>query len=93
MAFENRFEQYDIYMDKPPPLVPRDLRFGVRERLDGRGNVLLPLDEAAVASLVPNSMPRISRPSRVGYMHAYLDRVHERRSARHPARASRPTSR
>ncbi|MBV9237333.1 MAG: hydantoinase/oxoprolinase family protein, partial [Xanthobacteraceae bacterium] len=53
MAFENRFEQYDIYMDKPPPLVPRDLRFGVRERLDGRGNVLLPLDETAVASLVP----------------------------------------
>src|SRR6201987_4216603 len=50
MAFENRFEQYDINRAKPPPLVPRDLRFGVRERLDGRGNVLLPLDEAAVAS-------------------------------------------
>src|SRR5262249_59271524 len=53
MAFENRFEQYDILMDKPKPLVPRDLRFGIRERLDGRGNMLLPLDEAAVVSLVP----------------------------------------
>ena len=26
MAFENRFEQYDIQMDRPPPLVPRHLR-------------------------------------------------------------------
>src|SRR3981189_2755453 len=34
MAFEHRFEQYDIFMRKPPPLVARDLRFGVPERLD-----------------------------------------------------------
>src|SRR5207248_5021117 len=27
IAFEHRFEQYDIFMLKPPPLVPRDLRF------------------------------------------------------------------
>jgi N-methylhydantoinase A len=80
MAFENRFEQYDIYMDKPPPLVPRDLRFGVRERLDGRGNVLLPLDEAAVASLVPKLDAAHIEAVAVGYMHAYLDGAHERRT-------------
>ena len=80
MAFENRFEQYDIYMDKPPPLVPRDLRFGVRERLDGRGNVLLPLDEAAVASLVPKLEAAHIEAVAVGYMHAYLDGSHERRT-------------
>ena len=32
IAFEHRFEQYDIFMVKPPPLVPRDLRFGIPER-------------------------------------------------------------
>ncbi|MBV8509301.1 MAG: hydantoinase/oxoprolinase family protein, partial [Xanthobacteraceae bacterium] len=80
MAFENRFEQYDIYMDKPPPLVPRDLRFGVRERLDGRGNVLLPLDEAAVVSLVPKLDAAQIEAVAVGYMHAYLDGAHERRT-------------
>ena len=53
IAFEHRFEQYDIFMQKPPPLVARELRFGVPERLDGRGNVLVPLDEAAVRALVP----------------------------------------
>src|SRR5215468_11331946 len=53
MAFEHRFEQYDIFMQKPPPLVARNLRFGIPERLDGRGNVLIPLDEAAVHALAP----------------------------------------
>src|SRR4249919_3689757 len=53
IAFENRFEQYDILMDKPKPLVARDLRFGVRERLDGRGKVLVPLEEADVRALAP----------------------------------------
>ena len=37
IAFEHRFEQYDIFMQKPPPLVARDLRFGIPERMDGRG--------------------------------------------------------
>ncbi|MBV9199922.1 MAG: hydantoinase/oxoprolinase family protein, partial [Alphaproteobacteria bacterium] len=33
---ENRFEQYDVNIDLPPPLVPRRLRFPVRERIDAR---------------------------------------------------------
>ncbi len=80
MAFEHRFEQYDIFMDKPPPLVPRDLRFGVPERLDGRGNVLIPLDEGAVAALVPKLRARGIAAVAIGYMHAYLDGKHERRT-------------
>src|SRR5882672_7235650 len=48
IAWEHRFEQYDIYMERPDPLVPRDLRFGVPERVAADGAVLLALDEAAV---------------------------------------------
>ena len=45
----SRFEQYDIFIDKPPPLVPRDLRFArARAHRRADGDVLLPLDEAAV---------------------------------------------
>ena len=36
IAYEHRFEQYDIYMERPKPLVPRFLRTDVRERLDMR---------------------------------------------------------
>ncbi len=80
MAFENRFEQYDIFMEKPSPLVPRDLRYGVRERLDGRGNMLIPLDEAAVRQLAPTLKAAGIEAVAIGYMHAYLDGGHERRT-------------
>ena len=80
MAFEHRFEQYDIFMRKPPPLVARDLRFGIPERLDGRGNVLIPLDEAAVQALAPRLAAAGIEAIAIGYMHAYLDGKHERRT-------------
>src|SRR5262247_85533 len=80
IAFEHRFEQYDIFMQKPPPLVPRELRFGVPERMDGRGNVLIPLDEAAVRALAPKLKAARIEAIAVGYMHAYLDGKHERRT-------------
>src|SRR5215510_9822690 len=80
IAFEHRFEQYDIFMVKPAPLVPRDLRFGVPERLDGRGNVLIPLDETAVRALAPKLKARGVESIAIGYMHAYLDGKHERRT-------------
>src|SRR5215472_14553172 len=48
---ENRFEQYDVNIDLPPPLVPRRLRFPVSERVDASGRVLVPLDEPGVALL------------------------------------------
>ena len=52
-AFGDRFSEYDINIDKPTPLVPRDLRFTVPERVITSGQVLQPLDEAAVVALVP----------------------------------------
>src|SRR5207247_10663236 len=48
---ENRFEQYDVNIDLPPPLVPRRLRFVVPERINAQGKLILPLDEAAVERL------------------------------------------
>jgi N-methylhydantoinase A len=80
MAFENRFEQYDIFMDKPAPLVPRDLRLAVPERLDGRGNVLIPLDEQAVRALAPGLEASGIEAIAIGFIHAYLDGRHERRA-------------
>jgi N-methylhydantoinase A len=80
MAFEHRFEQYDIFMQKPPPLVARELRFGVPERMDGRGNVLIALDEAAVRALAPKLKAQGIEAIAIGYIHAYLDGKHERRT-------------
>jgi N-methylhydantoinase A len=80
MAYENRFEQYDIFMDKPAPLVPRDLRFGAPERLDAEGNVLIPLDEDRVRALAATLEKAGIESVAIGYMHAYRDARHERRT-------------
>src|SRR5215475_7662108 len=49
---ESRYDQYDLTIDKPKPLVPRSLRFTVPERVDIHGKVRLALDEDAVAARV-----------------------------------------
>ena len=51
IANESRYDQYDLTIEKPQPLVPRALRFTVPERVDVHGEVRLPLDEAAVRAL------------------------------------------
>lgn len=78
MAYENRFEQYDIFMDKPPPLVPREFRFGVTERVDAKGNVLIPLDESALGALIDQLRDNKIEAVAVGLMHSYASPAHER---------------
>jgi len=48
---QHRPSLYDLTRDRPPPLVPRELRFTVRERMSPDG-VLVPLDEASLAEAV-----------------------------------------
>src|SRR5947208_16067724 len=52
IATESRYDQYDLTIEKPQPLIPRSLRFTVPERVDINGTVRLALDEAAVADQV-----------------------------------------
>src|ERR1035437_4780866 len=52
MGNESRYDQYDLNIVLPEPLVPRHLRLPVPERLDNEGNVLRKLDEDAVRALV-----------------------------------------
>ena len=79
MAHENRFEQYDIQMDRPPPLVPRWLRWPVRERMDARGRALVPLDEASVAEVAALARRHSVEAIAVGLLHSYANPAHERR--------------
>src|SRR5881227_1893798 len=52
IATESRYDQYDLTIEKPRPLVPRSLRITVPERVDIHGKVRLALDEAAVRAHV-----------------------------------------
>ncbi len=81
MAQENRFEQYDIGVDRPPPLVPRHLRLPVTERVDRRGRVLIPLCEDSMRAVLPHLDRHGVESVAVGLIHGYANPAHERRIA------------
>src|SRR5713101_3727468 len=70
---ENRFEQYDVGIDLPAPLVPRRLRFTVRERIDARGRVLTPLDEAGLAQLADRLAADGIESIAIGFLHSFTN--------------------
>jgi len=79
IGYEHRFEQYDVYLEKPEPLVPRRLRHTVPERLSARGEVLRALDERAVQELVPALERERVTSVAIGLLHSYANSVHETR--------------
>ena len=80
MGTESRFEQYDVFMDKPPPLVPRRWRHTAAERLGARGDVLVPLDEAAVEALAPVLERDGIESIAIGFLHSFVNPTHEERA-------------
>ncbi len=77
MAQENRFDQYDVFMERPEPLVPRYLRFGVPERMDARGQVRTKLDIARVAALADVLRRERVESVAIGFLHSYANSTHE----------------
>ena len=79
IAYEHRFEQSDLRMVRPAPLVPRQDRREVPERLASDGSVLLALDEAAVEALAEELAATGVTAVAVCLMHSYANEAHERR--------------
>jgi N-methylhydantoinase A len=80
IANESRYDQYDLSIEKPRPLVPRALRFTVPERMDVHGDVRLALDEAAVRALAPRLDAEGIESVAIAFMHSYANPAHERRT-------------
>ncbi len=86
---ELRYDIYDLDIVMPAPLVPRDLRAGVTERVDAGGAVRTPLDEAELARVADDLVARGVESLAVVFLHSYANPAHERRAAevlraRHP---------
>ena len=80
IAYEHRFEQYDLYMERPEPLVSRDLRLEVTERLAADGSILLPFDEASLERLLPTSATNGIEAVAISFLHSYINPAHEERA-------------
>ena len=76
MRTESRFEQYDLNLTLPLPLIARNHRFTVAERVDAGGNVLIALDKTQVEALADRLGGYDSIA--VGLLHSYLNPAHER---------------
>lgn len=48
---EMRYDIYDLFLSMPKPLVPRNLRYGITERVDQKGEVLCPIDKNELKNL------------------------------------------
>ena len=78
MRTESRFEQYDLNLTLPEPLLPRQMRYTVNERVDATGAVLIPLDRAEVEALADRIAEGGYNSVAVGLIHSYLNDAHER---------------
>jgi N-methylhydantoinase A len=75
----NRIEAFNLFFHRPRPLVERSLTFEVPERINAAGEVLIPLDEAAVEDLVHTMLKQRVDAVAVCLLHAYANPAHERR--------------
>jgi len=79
---QKRSRMYDLDMDAETPtfLAPRRHRVGIRERMDAKGQVLTPLDEAQVRSAVARLLADGVQAIAVCYLFSFLNSRHERRT-------------
>ncbi|MEO0783051.1 MAG: hydantoinase/oxoprolinase family protein, partial [Pseudomonadota bacterium] len=79
IAYERRYSQYDINLQKPDLIVPRDRAWTVAGRMDVRGQEITPLDEAAVPKLVEALRDAGIEAIAICLLHAYANPAHEKR--------------
>lgn len=74
----DKSEMYDLFYERPKPLVPRRRRFEVDERIDGFGRIVRPLDEASVARVADEIADADVDSVAVVTLNSYVNDEHER---------------
>ncbi len=76
---QDRPKLYDYFERRPDPLVPRHLRFAVKERVLWNGEILRPLDEAHIRTVIEQLRQQRISGVAVCLLHSYANPIHERR--------------
>src|SRR6476469_3797275 len=76
----NRPESYNLFFRRHEPLIERDLRYELSERMDSQGKVLIKLDENAVRAAVTDAVGRAVQAVAILFLHSYRNPAHERRA-------------
>jgi N-methylhydantoinase A len=80
MRTEGRFEQYDLNLSLPPPLISREHRFSVAGRIAATGRELIALDEAALEIIAAKIREASYQSIAIGFIHSYANDQHEKRA-------------
>lgn len=80
MRTENRFEQYDLSLVLPKPLIPREDRFTVKGRISAQGTELQQLDEAKLKDIAAKIKSEDFGAVAIGFIHSYMNGAHEKRA-------------
>jgi N-methylhydantoinase A len=78
--------RYDLRTPPPEPLVPRELRFGVRERLMADGEVVVVLDQDSLGQAIATIREQAATSVAICFLHAYRNPKHELAAAERLAR-------
>ena len=78
---QNRSEVYNLFVERPRPLVAREDRLTVRERIDHLGNVLVALEDESVELVCSELRGRDVAAVAICLLHSYVNDAHERRLA------------
>ena len=84
----NRPDAFNLFFHRPRPLVPRELTFEVAERMNAAGEVLVPLDPAAVEALGRQLVALGVEAVAVCFLHSYANPAHEAAAGRGAAAAA-----
>ncbi len=79
IAYERRYAQYDINLEKPDLLVPRERSLTVRERMSATGEVLIEMEDGAIDALLVEIDASGADAVAICLMHAYANPTHEHR--------------
>jgi N-methylhydantoinase A len=78
----NRADPFDLHYRRDPPLIPRDLRFEIDERIDARGQVLVALDTAGLETLAGQLRAADVEAVAISFLHAWRNPAHEQQAQR-----------
>lgn len=76
---ESRYDLYDLTAKFPEPIVPRELRIGIAERVDHSGRVLCSPDDKAIEAAIRTLLDRGAEAIAVCFLHSFANPIHERR--------------
>jgi N-methylhydantoinase A len=77
----NRTQPFNLRFRREPPLIPRELRFEVEERIDGAGKVRTPLSTTALGEIAASLRAHEVEALAISFLNAYLEPAHEQAAA------------